>query len=465
MLFFLRRIRRSYSYRKGLSTAIMNRMERVDTYEQRQAAMQRLLRGVTFGLILLMPFSVFFAFGPPADRNILSLYAHRGFYLSDLPLAMLLVLSLIADVPWRRGPLLVTGALAIICVLAFVSIPQSVSPPFTFYIAVRWLLAFYVYVWFVQPVAPASQVAAVFAAGMGIHALVGVAQVIIQGPVGLPGELALVPQADDASMLAISGVRWLRAYGLAFHPNVLGGFLAVALLLLIPWLERLPAVGLWWLLWSGLLLTFSRAAWLAVALALPVALIAYFVKRRQAGTSLAIAAGGALIVFAAAIFLMPEQFTTRLSPLLSLFPRSGAPVPVAEPEAFSISERVELTDVGWEIIGQRPWRGVGAGNFPLAMPRLRPLMRAQSVHNIPLLLASEVGLLGGALWLMMGFVVIARLILHWRKASPWLLSAICAWGAVAFIAFFDSYLWSLNSGLLLTAMVLGLASRGVRDSG
>lgn len=436
----------------------------VETYGQQHSGTRRFLHGLTYALALLMPFSVFFAFGASADLNVFALYAQRGFYLADLPLAFLVVVTLIVEFRWRLGPLPINVALAAICVLAFVSVPQAFSPSFTFYVAVRWLLAFYLYIWFLQPVTPVRTLALAFAAGLGVHAIVGILQVAIQGPLELPGELALRPEIPGAAVLFVNGARWLRAYGLAFHPNVLGGFLTTGLLLLTPWLDRRPVVGLWWLLWTALWLTFSRSAWLAAGLTMPLALLVFYLKRPQARRMLLFAVSGALGLFLGFLLVADEQVRTRLSPIANQLPALSEELPEASLESFSLSERAELNDLAREIIAQRPLGGIGAGNFPLAMPRLRPLMRAQSVHSVPLLLASEVGIPGAVLWLFINFVVVTRFIIYWRKASAALLCAMCAWMALALISLFDSYPWALNSGLLLSAMILGLASRSPAES-
>lgn len=433
--------------------------------EQQSVATLRTLQGLTYTLALLMPFSVFFAIGSRVDVNVFALYAQPGFYLADLPLALLLVITLITEIRWRRGPLPFTISLAAICILAFVSVPQSVAPPFTFYVAVRWLLAFYLYLWFLQRLTPARSLVLAFAGGLSVHAIVGIIQVAVQSPLNLPGELALRPEIPGAAVLLVDGARLLRAYGLAFHPNVLGGFLVVGLLLLTPWLDRLPAVGLWWLMWTALWLTFSRSAWLAVGLTMPLALIVCYVKRPQRRRTLILAASGALGLFLGFLLVADAQVRTRLSPIANRLPALSEELPETGLETRSLSERAELVDLALEIIEQRPFGGIGAGNFPLTMPRLRPQLPAQSVHSVPLLLASEIGLPGALLWLFINIVVLARFIVLWRKAEAALLCAMCAWMALALIALFDSYPWALNSGLLLTAMVLGLAARTPLEGG
>jgi O-antigen ligase len=262
----------------------------------------------------------------------------------------------------------------------------------------------------------------------------------------------------------VDGVRWLRAYGLTFHPNVLGGFLVVALLLTTPWLKRLQMIGLWWLLWLGLALTLSRAAWLAAVLTAPLALLAVFLKQREARAGLALAVAGVVAIGALFFSYANAQFLSRIGPLINYVYGPDEPFPTSPLEERSLSERAELSELAWEIIAERPLQGVGAGNFALAVPRLRPLMISQSVHNVPLLLAAEVGLLGSALWLLAGITVAVRLITNWSRASAWLVCACIAWLALLVVSSFDSYPWALNSGLLLTVMSLGVASRSVRDS-
>lgn len=423
------------------------------------------LRAATLLLLLFMPFSVFFTVGSSINPSVIPLYAQRGFYLSDLPLALLLVFTLTGDVRWRRGPVLITFSLLGIGLLSFLSIPQAVAPPYAFYSAVRITLALYVYLWFLQPVVPTSIIAMALLFTLAGHATIGVLQVVTQGPLNLPGELALPPSASGAAVTLLDGLRYLRAYGLTFHPNVLGGFLAVTILITVPLLRRWPIIPLWWVLWSGLLLSFSRAAWLAAGLTLPIALVVCFLKVPAARWRLAISSAGLIAILVAFVFLAGGQLSSRLEPVVNLLANrsTSAGQTPQNLEAFSLSERAALNSVALDIIVTRPLRGIGAGNFALAIPHLRPDMRAQAVHNVPLLLAAEVGIVGGILWLVIALGMVSRFILNARTGDEWLLCAICAFFALSVVSFFDSYPWSLNSGLLLTATVLGLAGRVSRE--
>ncbi|MGH2541411.1 MAG: hypothetical protein ACRDIB_01355, partial [Ardenticatenaceae bacterium] len=107
---------------------------------------------------------------------------------------------------------------------------------------------------------------------------IAVAQFLLQHDVGLGwlGELSLDPFAMDRSVLVARGRPWLRAYGLTAHPNALGALLATLLLLVLPaaaaakgWRRSWLAAGIS-VAFLGLLVTFSRAAWLALAAGLLV---------------------------------------------------------------------------------------------------------------------------------------------------------------------------------------------------
>jgi hypothetical protein len=117
--------------------------------------------------------------------------------------------------------------------------------------------------------------------GLGLHVLIGIGQFWQRGPLGLPGELSLPADQTGAAVLSAGGIRWLRIYGLTFHPNVLGGFLAVGLILGLPFLVNKWMRFLWGLLAFGLLLTFSRSAWISIVIVLPVT-VGWLVWRKPA---------------------------------------------------------------------------------------------------------------------------------------------------------------------------------------
>src|SRR5690606_23448205 len=106
----------------------------------------------------------------------------------------------------------------------------------------------------------------------------------------------LPAEVRGAAIVPVGTLRWLRAYGLTFHPNVLGGYMAVGLLVCLPLLQRWGMRLVWWLLWLGLFLSFSRAAWVAVALTLPLPLWWFWRHRPDSRGGLLVSAGGAAVV-------------------------------------------------------------------------------------------------------------------------------------------------------------------------
>ena len=80
------------------------------------------------------------------------------------------------------------------------------------------------------------------------------------------------------------GERWIRAYGLTAHPNILGGVLAFGLLVIASaqghgrW-TRLIRMATFGLGVAALFLTFSRAAWIAFAVGLGVAIVMLAIRR------------------------------------------------------------------------------------------------------------------------------------------------------------------------------------------
>jgi O-antigen ligase len=80
-----------------------------------------------------------------------------------------------------------------------------------------------------------------------------------------------------------------------------------------------------------------------------------------------------------------------------------------------ITSRIDFSKIAWGITCQQPLFGIGLGNFVLAAPSydVRGLVFAYPteviVHNLPLLLASEVGIVGFLFALLFSVVLVVRL--------------------------------------------------------
>ncbi len=245
-----------------------------------------------------------------------------------------------------------------------------------------------------------------------VEALIGIRQFIFQiGP--------------DAYLLG----RFLRAYGTFGQPNPYAGYLGLLLPLGISlslwsvvsafgnqpsaisvqclmrrrWARMaLPPIsaGMTGLIGAGVLVSWSRGAWLGVAASTATVLALSSVW----GLGLMLALATALILVWPAL---PHSITGRISDVLQYFGVWNARgVPVTD-ENFAVLERVAHWQAAWEMFADHFWLGVGVGNWDAVYPDYAIGIWEASLghaHNVLFHYAAVAGVFGAAsyLWLWLG---------------------------------------------------------------
>lgn len=301
-----------------------------------------------------------------------------------------------------------------------------------------------------------ERVSITFALGLVIPALLGVWQVITGGN-GASTFLGLA--AKDVATAGVAVVetqtdRMLRAYGSFPHPNIFGGYLAAALMLLV-WRVRsvqsrkdLWVVGvLVVILSSTLIMTFSRGAWFGF-LAAAILLVGQMLWARKMPPSRAIpliTLGLVTVLITMGIF--HNQLLARFNPSLHV-------------ESISIEERASQYGSFNDVFFSSSLIGVGPGAYVFALAGLDPgheVWSYQPIHNTFLLVMAELGIVG--------FLVALRVL--WLFRADLRKNRFRAGGIVAvsllsilFVAgMLDHYFWSLWPGMALSALVIGCAAR------
>lgn len=312
---------------------------------------------------------------------------------------------------------------------------------------------------------------------------VALLQFLSQGDLGLRalGELPLSTNLDAISILWVEDRAWIRGYGLTDHPNLLGTMLAVSLLILIEREVRgrmrefrsmllVFVVGIGFL---GLLATFSRAAWLGFL----AGLVVFLLPRRFEGilhskrhaprrtfpidTHAAGEAGGGrrgLALWAILGRRGAWMLALLLVSALFLFPYRellGARLLIVDSpvEARSLDERLRDARLALDLVAAHPLVGVGPGRYDEAARLLDP--HALTVHDVPLLVAAELGLPAAALWLWLAlYPFISRLSNLDPRLAPW-----AAW---VVNGLFDPNPWPLS--ILSSAVLFGLLAARLAGS-
>lgn len=336
----------------------------------------------------------------------------------------------------------------------------------------------------VQP----SYVLGGFVAGAIVQSLFGVGQVVMQQtPVSSwLGLAAHDPAVSGTSVVEAGGYRILRAYGSLPHPNILGGYLAIALLATFglylkvyesvqagfkiftrenirrhiegrQWYIKTAAkiAGLFFVLAVlviGLLLTFSRSAWVGFAAAWLITLLIIWLRKIKWGIALWFKWSAALLIISGMLFaIIPTPFLGRSSATGRL-------------EGLSTTMRQNQYQDAWALIKMEPLRGVGYGNMVSAIFDKIEIGRKadayQPVHNIFILSAVELGIFGGLVFLAFCWLIIHTGINHVLSGrAHWQILVLPLFTCLLVIGLFDHYLWTLQAGVMLWWLVVGLAGR------
>jgi O-antigen ligase len=262
------------------------------------------------------------------------------------------------------------------------------------------------------------------------------------------GERLFTAATPGIANASINGELLLRPYGTFSHPNVLAGFLLlgmISLLFSLSWTKKrekmvwAPALLLGS---SALLLTMSRVALLVwIGLLLSVFLRQISVKPGKPLLAL-------LFLFIFTFFIMGTPFGSRLLQ--------------TNRAEEAVVQRTELMRASAVMIGQQPVIGIGFGNFLPELTRvqkpLSPGLYLQPVHNIFLLILTEIGIVGFSFFLWFLFQTYKRLFQHVKKTKGFpyrifivLLTVILVLGS------FDHYFLTLQQGQLLFAFIVGLS--------
>lgn len=423
--------------------------------------------------VVLIPFRLRIVLMSRPFESIYRDYLDFLFFASDAFLIATLIFWMISLVLQKQrvtfGHFFLSVPLGGLTVMAIFTSAFSVDPLLSIYHSIRLLAlaGFYLYIlnetksliWVFLPVA-----LQVF-----VQAVIATVQILNQHSLGLTslGELELDPAWGGISIVWAEGIRSLRAYGLSDHPNILGGCFAFALLLLAGGYPNAPAkwrapIGSLFAFGSlGLLLTFSRAAWLALGGGM--LLIAVLLLRTRQTRALVDEAG---LIGAALILVLP--FAWQNASYLGVRLNYADSFNNVGTENRSLIERNTLNDAANKIFADHALTGVGVGTLPIAMRNTYPYFpfQYQPAHIILLDVAAETGIFGALFYFLLILTPWAALWLNRARLdfSIELIGVSAVLLALTVVGFFDYYTWLLAPGRLWQWMAWGLWGAIYRES-
>lgn len=288
----------------------------------------------------------------------------------------------------------------------------------------------------------------VLVGGILFQAVIAIGQFFVQHDLGLRivGESVLDPFMQGvASFFLANGEKVMRAYGTTPHPNILAAYLLVGLVMVcVLFLQYgttqarkdLFLMGYGILLWA-FALTFSRTL---IALWVLIMIVGFIVLWRRGGSvrKALVAVLGATLVYGALL-------------IVSYWPEAVSRITISGQEEavqLRLFYNGQAFSSGGDVVN---WLGVGAGNFVGWLMEYQPNLARylyQPVHNIYLLIYSEVGIIGIAFFLaFLGSLKFAFLKRRIRSLPAQ--AAFLVWVAMLAAGLFDHFPWTLQQGRFL----------------
>jgi O-antigen ligase len=155
---------------------------------------------------------------------------------------------------------------------------------------------------------------------------------------------------------------------------------------------------------AGLVMSYSRGAWLAFVMA---AVMVWSLRSRRAFAVLVALALVAVIALPLGVMdLMPSFITARLGSITESMALFDARTVLVTDENFATVQRMAFWQTALAMWEEHPWVGVGPGNYPVAYAKYYvhpafPEPLAGHPHNVYLQFLAEVGIVGLAAYLLL----------------------------------------------------------------
>jgi len=294
-----------------------------------------------------------------------------------------------------------------------------------------------------------------FLGSIFLHSLLGIYQFLSQSSFACKflGLAEHSPVILGTSVIETIDGRWLRAYGGVDHPNILGGVLAISLILAAYMLARKKILNNVKQTWSSIFLfvfyfislyalffTFSRAAWIALLLGLLVLLI-ILIRRFDKWI---------LGRFIALLFFSAVLLTLIAIPFQDLITARVAVETRLEQK--SIRDRYEYMIESRDILKHNFLGGVGIGNYHAALSlsdeNKKSAWEYQPVHNIFLLLCAQSGIFA-----LLSFLIFGAFLIKYGRREKFAFAIVVA---LFVLMMLDHWLLSLPFGVLFLFLALAL---------
>ncbi len=441
--------------------------------------LQKLEKILFFIFLILIPFQLrtFVRSNPAVNGEWNSFFIYLGDIILFLVVILFLIRKLktkqfsISNFQFSKRHLLLLGFLLIAFVSIFISSATKIS-------IFRWLklaefIILYIYVSEQiksQKLKIKNILQIIFYSGV-FQAVLAIAQFIKQSSIGIRFIEAGVfdPNSPGVANFILNGDKILRSYGSFTHPNVLAGFLLLVifcgykiLLTRISNFKFQISKLILPILIFGLFLTFSRTAIVVFGtMSLLMFLIEFLKLRKLEHTEQRLNDGKKLIKLFG-LFLVSCVLV-----IVILFPYIKARFFTISMQEQAIDLRFFYNKMAIQMIKEKPVLGIGVGNFVNYSQNYPVYTKAalkmigentnqipdwiyQPVHNIYLLIASEMGILGLLVFLIFIILNIWRSNLRWEVRPLTILFVV-----FLIIALTDHYFWTLQQGAII--FWLGLA--------
>jgi hypothetical protein len=450
----------------------------VDTTLDQKRALPRIAGRIAqtafYATLVVLPFRWRVVLLARPNDPIYKDYTDFLLFLPDITLLLtLLAWSYATSVerkPVRLGPAYMWIPLAGLSFAGLFSVIFSVDRALSLYHAIRFGLLFVFYLYVVNRRVSVLEIGFVIGVQGVIQSIVAIGQSLSQRSLGLQefGEYNLDPIWSGVSIVSDGATRFLRAYGLTDHPNILGGCLAFGMLAVLSVflygegkIFRWIAAVMFLTMSLGLLVTFSRAAWLAffAGSALIVGMEA-LARRLQNVKAVAWLSLGTVLLLVPFILSNKNYLAARLN--------AGDSFEGVRAEAQSVDERAFLNQTANRIFSRHPLTGVGLAASPVSMKIEFPEFPTyyQPPHFTLLVAAVETGIVGAAFYFLLNLlpcVVFLRRRDLWTR--PEAIGAAGLFVALIVVGFFDYYTWFSSAGRLWQWLAWGLFPVAMEASG